>query len=90
MEIRLHGQWVTCTPEEYARLIQLGVVGGTSTGTRIGEPTQVQDIGRGTFPKMPDEFQKLPDSFHRLPDDFPSIGDCPQWTNDGFGTTCKI
>lgn len=75
MEIMLNGQLVTCTPDEYARLVQLGLIpnaqkaGTTTTPNIIGTPT----------PKLPDDIVKLPeDNFPQ----YPKIGDTPDWARN--------
>ena len=53
MEIMLNGQLVTCTPDEYARLVQLGLIpNAQKAGT---------DIKVTPTPKLPDDIVKLPE-----------------------------
>jgi hypothetical protein len=59
MEIMLNGQLVTCTPDEYARLIQLGLIPTQSAGTKVS-PIQITPQ-----PSLPDDIVPLPK------DDFP-------------------
>lgn len=59
MEIMLNGQLVTCTPDEYARLIQLGLIPTQSAGTHAS-PNQIIPQ-----PSLPDDIVPLPK------DDFP-------------------
>ena len=56
MEITLNGQLVTCTPEEYAKLVQLGLVPSQSAGTHAAPIT----IKPPTT--LPDDIVKLPDT----------------------------
>ena len=94
MEIMLNGQLVTCTPDEYARLIQLGLIPGASSGTRATEPSQPDAIpplnGRDPVTGLPviDEFPKLPDDYTPLPEQYPRIGDSyPDWLKNGTQIT---
>lgn len=54
MEITLNGQLVTCTPDEYARLIQLGLIPTQSAGTKVS-PIQITPQ-----PSLPDDIVPLP------------------------------
>ena len=72
MEIMLNGQLVTCTPDEYARLVQLGLIpNAQKAGT---------DIKVTPTPKLPDDIVKLPeDNFPQ----YPKIGDTQDWLRNG-------
>lgn len=72
MEIMLNGQLVTCTPDEYARLVQLGLIpNAQKAGTEIKvTPT----------PKLPDDIVKLPED--NFPP-YPKIGDTQDWLRNG-------
>jgi hypothetical protein len=54
MNITLNGQLVTCTPDEYARLIQLGLIPTQSAGTKVS-PIQITPQ-----PSLPDDIVPLP------------------------------
>lgn len=72
MEIMLNGQLVTCTPDEYARLVQLGLIpNAQKAGTEIKvTPT----------PKLPDDIVKLPENNYPQ---YPKIGDTQDWLRNG-------
>lgn len=75
MEIMLNGQLVTCTPDEYARLVQLGLI---PNAQKAGTDTAPNIIGTPT-PKLPDDIVKLPeDNFPK----YPKIGDSQDWTRN--------
>ena len=66
MEITLNGQLVTCTPDEYARLIQLGLIPTQSAGTNTS-PIQITPQ-----PSLPDDIVPLPkDDFPQQPKTMP-------------------
>lgn len=67
MEIMLNGQLVTCTPDEYARLIQLGLIPTQSAGTHVS-PNQITPQ-----PSLPDDIVPLPK------DDFPQQPKPKDW-----------
>ncbi len=67
MEITLNGQLVTCTPDEYARLIQLGLIPTQSAGTKVS-PIQITPQ-----PSLPDDIVPLPK------DDFPQQPKPKDW-----------
>lgn len=80
MEITLNGQLVTCTPDEYARLIQLGLIPTQSAGTKVS-PIQITPQ-----PSLPDDIVPLPkDDFPNKsnPNEYPKVGDIPQWLRNG-------
>ena len=72
MEIMLNGQLVTCTPDEYARLVQLGLIPNVQ---KAGTDTAPNIIGTPT-PKLPDDIVKLTED--NFPE-YPKIGDSPDW-----------
>lgn len=75
MEIMLNGQLVTCTPDEYARLVQLGLI---PNAQKVGADTTPNIIGAPT-PKLPDDIVKLPeDNFPK----YPKIDDSHDWTRN--------
>lgn len=67
MEITLNGQLVTCTPDEYARLIQLGLIPTQSAGTKVS-PIQITPQ-----PSLPDDIVPL------LKEDFPQQPKPKDW-----------
>ncbi len=72
MEIMLNGQLVTCTPDEYARLVQLGLIpNAQKAGT---------DIKVTPTPKLPDDIVKLPEDNYPQ---YPKIGDTQDWLRNG-------
>jgi len=74
MEIMLNGQLVTCTPDEYARLIQLGLIPTQSVGTKVS-PIQITPQ-----PSLPDDIVPLPkEDFPQ----YPKVGDTPDWLRNG-------
>ena len=77
MEIMLNGQLVTCTPDEYARLIQLGLIPTQSAGTKVS-PIQITPQ-----PSLPDDIVPLPkEDFPQ----YPKVGDTPDWLRNGTHT----
>ena len=75
MEITLNGQLVTCTPDEYARLIQLGLIPTQSAGTKTSPiqitpqpslPDDIVPLPKEDFPKQP----KQRNPYEPDPDDF--------------------
>lgn len=80
MEITLNGQLVTCTPDEYARLIQLGLIPTQSAGTKVS-PIQITPQ-----PSLPDDIVPLPkEDFPQYPksNEYPKVSDIPQWLRNG-------
>lgn len=80
MEIMLNGQLVTCTPDEYARLIQLGLIPTQSAGTKVS-PIQITPQ-----PSLPDDIVPLPkEDFPQQPkpNEYPNDGDIPKWLRNG-------
>lgn len=75
MEIMLNGQLVTCTPDEYARLVQLGLIpNAQKAGTDIKvTPTPT--------PTLPDDIVKLPENNYPQ---YPKIGDSQDWLRNGM------
>lgn len=72
MELMLNGQLVTCTPDEYARLVQLGLIpNAQKAGT---------DIKVTPMPKLPDDIVKLPEDNYPQ---YPKIGDTQDWLRNG-------
>ena len=73
MEIMLNGQLVTCTPDEYARLVQLGLIpNAQKAGT---------DIKVTPTPTLPDDIVKLPENNYPQ---YPKIGDNQDWLRNGM------
>lgn len=70
MEIMLNGQLVTCTPDEYARLIQLGLIPTQSAGTKVSPiqitpqpslPDDIVPLPKEDFPQQPKIYKQDPD-----------------------------
>ncbi len=68
------GNVITCTPEEYAKMVQLGVMPGSGSGTLVAPNiTTTQDIPGNTGKPLletgsPGNVQKLPDDIVPLPE----------------------
>lgn len=79
MKVEFKGMEITCTTDEFQRLMQQGIFDTQSAGTST-YPGQV----------YPGNIQKLPDSFGKLPDDFAPLPETPpiKWKQDG-GTGSK-
>jgi hypothetical protein len=74
MEFMLNGQLITCTPDEYARLIQLGLIPTQSAETKAA-PIQITPK-----PSLPDDIVPLPkEDFPQ----YPKVGDTPDWLRNG-------
>jgi hypothetical protein len=75
MEIMLNGQLVTCTPDEYARLIQLGLIPTQAAGTKVG-PLQITPK-----PSLPDDIVPLPKE--DFPQQYRKDDDIHHWIRNG-------
>ena len=75
MEIMLNGQLVTCTPDEYARLVQLGLI---PTAQKAGSDTA--PIKVTPTPSLPDDIVNLPENNYPQ---YPKIGDSQDWLRNG-------
>lgn len=65
MEIMLNGQLVSCTPNEYKELMDMGII--SNPGSVATQSTQVYP---GNIPVLPDDINQLPETSLTVKDVF--------------------